>query len=283
MSSSDTPSAVPRPNAATTPSTPMLMPIVVATRNTATRTMIEINSLDMKLLPLSLCGLRRLHQLDRDARPAGPPRGRSAGGTTPRSRRPGSRAPPPAAPGTAVTRRSSSRVRSAPFRSRTNPPFRSSPRRAPSPRRPGCARSSATVAAVPASAFWWQWPWKTIGRLLTSAAGIELQRAVVDRLDEQLLDEARGRRDRLARAGRRPAPGAPRAASAGTTARSRRSGRRARPRAPAARPSPPPCAAPGRAGPWRCSSARSSRRSPAARSSPPPRAARSRRGRSRAR
>ena len=65
MSSSDTPSAVPRPNAATTPSTPMLIPIVVATRNTTTRTMIEINSLDMKLLPLSLCGLCRLHQLDR--------------------------------------------------------------------------------------------------------------------------------------------------------------------------------------------------------------------------
>ena len=31
--------------------------------------------------------------------------------------------------------------------------------------------SSATVAAVPASAFWWQWPWKTIGRLLTAASG----------------------------------------------------------------------------------------------------------------
>ena len=51
MSSSDTPSAVPRPNAATTPSTPMLIPIVVAMRNTTTRTRIEINSLDMQLLP----------------------------------------------------------------------------------------------------------------------------------------------------------------------------------------------------------------------------------------
>ena len=53
MSSSDTPSAVPRPNAATTPSTPMLIPIVVEIRNTATSTRIEINSLDMLLLPLS--------------------------------------------------------------------------------------------------------------------------------------------------------------------------------------------------------------------------------------
>ena len=51
MSSSDTPSAVPRPNAATTPSTPMLIPIVVEIRNTATSTRIEINSLDMLLLP----------------------------------------------------------------------------------------------------------------------------------------------------------------------------------------------------------------------------------------
>ena len=51
MSSSDTPNAVPRPNAATTPRIPMLIPIVVAIRNTATSTRIEINSSDMPLLP----------------------------------------------------------------------------------------------------------------------------------------------------------------------------------------------------------------------------------------
>jgi hypothetical protein len=51
MSSSDTPSAVPRPNAATTPSTPILIPIVAEIRNTATSTRIEINSLDMLLRP----------------------------------------------------------------------------------------------------------------------------------------------------------------------------------------------------------------------------------------
>ena len=65
MSSSDTPSAVPRPNAATTPSTPMLIPIVVAMRNTPTSTRIEINSLDMRTPPLSLRGLRRPDQLHR--------------------------------------------------------------------------------------------------------------------------------------------------------------------------------------------------------------------------
>ena len=29
---------------------------------------------------------------------------------------------------------------------------------------PGIRCSSATVAAVPASAFWWQWPWKRMRR-----------------------------------------------------------------------------------------------------------------------
>ena len=65
MSSSDTPSAVPRPNAATTPRIPMLIPIVVAIRNTATSTRIEINSFGHATPPLSLCGLGRPHQLDR--------------------------------------------------------------------------------------------------------------------------------------------------------------------------------------------------------------------------
>ena len=52
MSSSDTPSAVPRPNAATTPSTPMLIPSVVETRKTAISTMIEISSLDTSPSPV---------------------------------------------------------------------------------------------------------------------------------------------------------------------------------------------------------------------------------------
>ena len=47
MSSSGTPSAVPSANAATMPSTPMLMPIVVATRKTAIRMMIEMSWSDM--------------------------------------------------------------------------------------------------------------------------------------------------------------------------------------------------------------------------------------------
>ena len=68
--------------------------------------------------------------------------------------------------------------------------------------------------------------------------GAQRQRAVVDRLDQQLLHEPRRAGHRLARARRRAAGrGAPRAASAGTTARSRRSARRARRRARAARPS----------------------------------------------
>ena len=57
--------------------------------------------------------------------------------------------------------------------------------------------SRATVAAVPASAFWWQWPWKTIGRPLTAEPGSSVRRAVVDRLDEQLLDQPRLVRDDL--------------------------------------------------------------------------------------
>ncbi len=52
MSSSDTPSAVPRPNAATTPSTPMLIPMVVEIRKTAISTMIEISSLDTSPSPV---------------------------------------------------------------------------------------------------------------------------------------------------------------------------------------------------------------------------------------
>ena len=47
MSSSETPSAVPTMNAATMPRIPMLIPIVVAIRKTATSTRIEINSLDI--------------------------------------------------------------------------------------------------------------------------------------------------------------------------------------------------------------------------------------------
>ena len=50
MSSSETPIAVPTMNAATMPSTPMLIPVVVAIRKTATSTRIEISSLDMPLL-----------------------------------------------------------------------------------------------------------------------------------------------------------------------------------------------------------------------------------------
>ena len=57
--------------------------------------------------------------------------------------------------------------------------------------------SSATVAFVPASAFWWQCPWKTIRLSLTRQPGSSSQRAVVDRLDEQLLDELGLRRDGL--------------------------------------------------------------------------------------
>jgi hypothetical protein len=47
MSSSETPSAVPSANAATMPSTPMLIPIVVPMRKMTMRTMIEMSSLDM--------------------------------------------------------------------------------------------------------------------------------------------------------------------------------------------------------------------------------------------
>ena len=47
MSSSDTPSAVPSPKAATMPSTPMLIDSVVPTAKIATRMRIEINSFDM--------------------------------------------------------------------------------------------------------------------------------------------------------------------------------------------------------------------------------------------
>ena len=54
------------------------------------------------------------------------------------------------------------------------------------------------VAAVPASAFWWQWPWKRIRRGRHRAAAARR----VDRLDEQLLDQpggaGHGRRARVA-------------------------------------------------------------------------------------
>ena len=213
------------------------------------------------------------------------PVARSAGGTTPRSRRPGSPAALlPQRREQARSRRSASTARSARPRSRTTRPCRSSRRRARRPRRPGCARSSATVAAVPASAFWWQWPWKTIRRPLTGESGSSAQRAVVDRLDEQLLDEPRLVGDGLrARVAGQQAQVllAQRQQARRLAADDRHAalGLRREPR----RPSPRPSRAPGRAGPWRCSSARSSRRSRAARRSRPPRAARSPRGRRRAR
>ncbi len=71
MSSSETPSAVPSPNAATMPSTPMLIPTVVATRNTAIRIRIEISSFDTAL-PSHLVRSgdeRRPHQLRGMPRP----------------------------------------------------------------------------------------------------------------------------------------------------------------------------------------------------------------------
>jgi hypothetical protein len=55
MSSSETPIAVPTMNAATIPSTPMLIPVVVATAKTATSTRIEINSFDMPPAPSRCC------------------------------------------------------------------------------------------------------------------------------------------------------------------------------------------------------------------------------------
>ena len=51
MSSSETPIAVPTAKAATMPSTPMLIPIVVAIRKTAISTIIEMSSLDMTRHP----------------------------------------------------------------------------------------------------------------------------------------------------------------------------------------------------------------------------------------
>ena len=51
ISSSETPIAVPTANAATIPSTPMLIPVVVATRKTAISTIIEISSLDIRRPP----------------------------------------------------------------------------------------------------------------------------------------------------------------------------------------------------------------------------------------
>ena len=66
MSSSETPIAVPTMNAATMPRTPMLIPVVVATKKTATSTSIEINSLDMcpcSSPSVDSDGQRRAHQL----------------------------------------------------------------------------------------------------------------------------------------------------------------------------------------------------------------------------
>ena len=54
---------------------------------------------------------------------------------------------------------------------------------------PGIRCSSATVAAVPTSAFWWQWPWKRIVRPASQVSSRSRQPAGVDRLDEQLLDQ----------------------------------------------------------------------------------------------
>ena len=56
MSSSETPSAVPTAKAATMPSTPMLIPIVVAIRKTPTSTITETSSLDMTDPPVGSRG-----------------------------------------------------------------------------------------------------------------------------------------------------------------------------------------------------------------------------------
>ena len=56
-------------------------------------------------------------------------------------------------------------------------------------------RSRAIVAAVPASAFWWQWPWKTMagGRAFLR----QHEPAVGDGLHEQFLRQPGGCRHRL--------------------------------------------------------------------------------------
>ena len=177
-------------------------------------------------------------------------------------------APRPAPRGRAGPRPPSARCRSAPTRSRTSRPCRSSRRRA---RCTVDARDPLGAAPpwppCPTSAFWWQWPWKHDRAPGEPAVLAQPQPPGVDRLDEQLLGQPDPRRRRRARSGRPGSScdvlGAQREKAGRLAADDRRavgSHRRASERGQRRAPS---C---GRrpAGPSRCSAGRSSPCSPAA-------------------
>ena len=58
---------------------------------------------------------------------------------------------------------------------------------------PGMLRSSAAVAAVPASAFWWQWPWNRTRRPLTALSCGRTSLPSAIGLQQQFLRQPRGR------------------------------------------------------------------------------------------
>ena len=176
--------------------------------------------------------------LHRDGAPGARCRARSAGGRRRRWRRSASPRAPSGPPGTGASRRCAWTARSALPRSRTTRPCRSSRRRARRPRRPGIRSSSATVAAVPASAFWWQWPWNRIA----ARAEVLAQRQVG--VEQQLLDELGARRD-AAVAEQLHVLLAQRQQARRLAAGDQRVAR------PAARSAPRPWRARRRAGPWR--------------------------------
>ena len=106
------------------------------------------------------------------------------------------------------------------------------------------------MAAVPASAFWWQWPWNRMRRP-RGVVRRQDEPAVGDGLERAVPPAAAWRPPRPAPSGRRAAaPGTRRAGSAGRTAPPRRSARPGRPRRPGGPPCPPPSAGPDRAAPW---------------------------------